>query len=148
MTIDKSKWFPELQRHGSGSTSQILSSHGGGASPSSMTDPGAVASPPSAANDDELQSSDDEFLGQSALLSESMKNMHLHPMLQKRFLGKSSGAKLVMAAIDLKSEYSMKDMDLHAIVGTKRPEFWTVLPVSCPKHNFDFFCVTLPCFRM
>lgn len=139
MTIDKSKWFPELQRHASGSTSQILSSrNGGGASPSSMTDPGAVASPPSAPNDDELESSDGEFMGQSALLSESMKNMHLHPMLQKRFLGKSSGAKLVMAAIDLKSEYSMKGIDLHTIMGTKRPEFWTVLPVSCSQYNLDF----------
>lgn len=132
MTIDKSKWFPELQRQGSGSTSQTLPPHNGVTSPSSMTDAGAAASPPSAANEDELESSDDEFMGQSVLLTESMNNMHIHPMLQKRFLGKSSGAKLVMAAIDLKSEYSMKDMDIRAIVGTKRPQFWTLLPVSTP----------------
>lgn len=127
MTIDKSKWFPDPS--GSGSSS-IMPAHNSVASPSSMTDPGGVTSPSSVINDDGLESSDDEYGGHSVLLTESMKNMHLHPMLQKRFLGKSSGVKLVRAAIDLKSEYSGKDMDLHESVGTKRPEFWTLLPVS------------------
>jgi hypothetical protein len=62
-------------------------------------------------------------------LVDQMQTLHIDPS-EKRFFGKSSGAMLVQAAIDLKQEYSGSNENVvHELLGAIRPEFWTIRPV-------------------
>jgi hypothetical protein len=74
------------------------------------------------------------------------KNLQQDPM-NYRFFGKSSGVVLVQTAIDLKNEYSGLPLGPHnkVLLGSKRPEFWSVRPVSadpsrCFRGSFHTEC--------
>jgi hypothetical protein len=65
-------------------------------------------------------------------LAHHMKTLHIDPA-ENRFFGKSSGAMLVQAAIDLKQEYTGKpEHSMAKILGARRPEFWTIRSVRNP----------------
>jgi hypothetical protein len=51
--------------------------------------------------------------------------------VHRRFFGKSSGAMLIQTAMELKKEYiGTDDTARIPFIGTQRPEFWKVNPVS------------------
>jgi hypothetical protein len=71
-----------------------------------------------------LPPSDDEFEQQT--IAESLKMLELNPK-HPRFLGKSSGAGLVQAALDVRTEFAGRDKGfVETIFQGKRPEFWSV----------------------
>ncbi|KAG6845260.1 hypothetical protein H0H87_011995 [Tephrocybe sp. NHM501043] len=66
---------------------------------------------------------------QHVLLADNIKNLKLGDGDQNRFFGKSSGAMLVHAAIELKNEYTGGNDDLRRpILGSKREQFWVARP--------------------
>ncbi|KAF5374528.1 hypothetical protein D9615_009070 [Tricholomella constricta] len=72
---------------------------------------------------------DDDFA--HVLLADDLKSLAIDTdaMEQNRFFGKSSGAMLVHAAMELKNEYTGGNDDIRRqILGSKREEFWTVRP--------------------
>ena len=77
-------------------------------------------------------------------LADHMKSLQIDPS-ENRFFGKSSGAMLVQAAIDLKHEYTgQRKHSIHGILGSRRPEFWTIRPVSVyPDCVLDRFLLTV-----
>ncbi|TFY75185.1 hypothetical protein EWM64_g8827, partial [Hericium alpestre] len=117
---------------GSNLTSSRMSSPGPNAGGSGEATPG----------NDELESSDDEYV-QTKLLQERMRELSINP-LQNRFFGKSSGVRLVQTALDLKSEYSGKEpQDAHADM-SRRPEFWTLHPWERVELHSDTGKYTYP----
>lgn len=76
---------------------------------------------------DDLFSDDDSA---HLILADNLKRLSIDPA-DYRFFGKSSGAMLIQTAIELKNEYTGSDHDLRrGVLGSKRPEFWTIRPVS------------------
>lgn len=74
-------------------------------------------------------------------LVDQMQTLHIDPS-EKRFFGKSSGAMLVQAAIDLKQEYSGANENVFGgLLGAIRPEFWTVRPV---RYQQPVYYTTFP----
>lgn len=68
-------------------------------------------------------------------LSDHMKNLHIESS-DNRFFGKSSGAMLIQAAIDLKHEYTgHQDLSIEGILGARRPEFWSIRPVRISLNS-------------
>ncbi|KAG6917730.1 hypothetical protein DXG01_001381 [Tephrocybe rancida] len=60
------------------------------------------------------------------LLADTIKRLNISDVDKDRFFGKSSGAMLVRAAMELKNEYTGRNDDLRRpILGAKREEFWT-----------------------
>ena len=82
------------------------------------------------------QCSDDEHdLEDFAKISirDDPKSLQQQDTMNYRFFGKSSGVVLVQTAIDLKNEFSglpLTHQPQKHIIGSKRPEFWNVRPVS------------------
>ncbi|KAA1476286.1 hypothetical protein DENSPDRAFT_806972 [Dentipellis sp. KUC8613] len=75
---------------------------------------------------DELDPSDDEYT-QDLLLQERIRSIQIDPM-HKRFVGKSSGVRLVRTAMDLKSQYSGADRKVDARNMVRRQQFWRLNP--------------------
>ncbi|KAG6840164.1 hypothetical protein C0991_008486 [Blastosporella zonata] len=82
---------------------------------------------------------------QHVILADNLKNLKLGDVNHNnRFFGKSSGAMLVHAAIELKNEYTGANVDIRRpILGSKREEFWTTRPWErlidgVPKASFIF----------
>lgn len=70
---------------------------------------------------------DDDF--SHLILADSFKRLSIDP-IENRFFGKSSGAMLIQTAIELKNEYTGRNDDIgRPILGSMRPEFWTIRPV-------------------
>jgi hypothetical protein len=70
---------------------------------------------------------DDDFA--CLRLEGSMKQLYIDS-IQHRFFGKSSGAMLVQAAIDLKHEFTgQSEGSAPGLLGARRPEFWTISQV-------------------
>lgn len=88
--------------------------------------------------DFEADSSDEEYQ-YSVLLPDEMKNISLEHQYPNRFIGKSSGVNLYRTALDLKSEYAGEAYD-HEPWNTRRPEYWSVLPVSSLVLAFQNGC--------
>lgn len=71
---------------------------------------------------------DDDF--SHVMLADQLQHLTVD-QVENRFFGKSSGAMLVQAAIELKNEYTGLDKDLKgSILSNVRPEFWVTRPVS------------------
>ena len=80
--------------------------------------------------DKDLDSSDDEqprMMG--ATLSERLERLEIDPGYP-RFMGKSSGLRLVKSAFALKNELSGNLHDHSRATAIRRPEFWSISPVS------------------
>ncbi|TFY61087.1 hypothetical protein EVG20_g7194 [Dentipellis fragilis] len=108
-------------------------------SPAPAGGSGARSSPTD--DTEELDPSDDEY-AQDLLLQERIHSMQIDPM-HKRFVGKSSGVRLVRTAMDMKSQYSgvNKKVDVHNMA--RRPQFWRLNPwernvVHDEKKHFAF----------
>ncbi|KAI0052329.1 hypothetical protein FA95DRAFT_1601990 [Auriscalpium vulgare] len=87
-----------------------------------------------------LDPSDDEYgETQMLLLQQSFNEMSV----SYRFFGKSSGARLVQTALDLKSEYSGKTRDKFSMA-TRRPEFWMLHPWERSTFKFEGRKYTFP----
>jgi len=77
-----------------------------------------------------LETSDDDYA--NLKLVDDLKQLELDAS-EHRFFGKSSGAMLIQTAIDLKQEYTGREIDLkRVILGQRRPEFWQPNTVSLP----------------
>ena len=74
--------------------------------------------------------SEDEFT--TVNISDNLRNRLAMDPMHYRFFGKSSGFMLIQTAIDMKKDYIGKDPtpQKKALIGSKRPEFWNVRPVS------------------
>ncbi|THH16874.1 hypothetical protein EW146_g3841 [Bondarzewia mesenterica] len=142
--VAKESWF----RDRSGSTMNATSAAPSATprripSPSPMATGSGSQSHSSPTVNAELEPSDDEY-GQTKLLQEHLKELSINP-LQNRFFGKSSGVRLVKTALDLKSEYSGKELEKDAFncLGSRRPEFWNLHPwersnLESEPRNFWF----------
>lgn len=81
-------------------------------------------------------SEDDEDDYTTVDISANLKERLQQDPMNYRFFGKSSGVMLIQAALDLKNEYTgnkAKDqpaVEVPVMIGQKRPEFWSVRPVS------------------
>ncbi|KAK7466198.1 Gypsy retrotransposon integrase-like protein 1 [Stygiomarasmius scandens] len=88
-----------------------------------------------------LETSDDDYA--NLKLVDDLKRLELDAS-EHRFFGKSSGAMLIQTAIDLKQEYTGREIDLkRVILGQRRPEFWqpntwenTFVEVEHPEYVF------------
>jgi hypothetical protein len=76
--------------------------------------------------DNDALSSSDEEAG-AVQLSYDMRKLSVDSTLQ-RFFGKSSGAVLLMTAMDVKNKYAHEEAP--KVFGVKRPEYWTAQPVG------------------
>ncbi|KAF8226986.1 hypothetical protein L208DRAFT_1406132 [Tricholoma matsutake] len=77
-------------------------------------------------------------------LSDHMKNLHIESS-DNRFFGKSSGAMLIQAAIDLKHEYTgHQDLSIEGILGARRPEFWSIRPWEKLSSRVEVPLFTFP----
>ncbi|KAG6899671.1 hypothetical protein C0993_008131 [Termitomyces sp. T159_Od127] len=75
---------------------------------------------------------DDDFT--HVILSDELKRLQISETEKNRFFGKSSGAMLVHAAMELKNEATGGQDDIRRpILGSKRDRFWMLAPVSCPS---------------
>ena len=81
--------------------------------------------------DHEPEPSDDEYVDTQMNRVQSLQDTLNDLSLNHCFFGKSSGANLVMTALDLKSEYNGNERD-HATLANRRPEFWTQDSVRVP----------------
>ncbi|PFH50026.1 hypothetical protein AMATHDRAFT_75846 [Amanita thiersii Skay4041] len=79
------------------------------------------------------------------ILADNLKGLSIDPA-EYRFFGKSSGAMLIQTAIELKNEYTGADQnDLkRAILGSKRPEYWSVRPWERSSAQFERPVYTFP----
>lgn len=116
-------WFPAMEAAPSRSnniTSSALSVSHGIIKPTVEDD--GLAPPES--------DSEDDFT--TVNISENLrKRLAMDPM-HYRFFGKSSGVMLIQTAIDMKKEFIGNDQNptKKVMIGSKRPEFWNVRPVS------------------
>jgi hypothetical protein len=79
---------------------------------------------------------DDDFVHMR--LAGAMRQLSMDP-IHHRFFGKSSGAMLAQAAIDLKRELTKQDDGPpERLLGARRPEFWNIRPVrtNVPPSGF------------
>lgn len=99
-------------------------------SPIRRIPPPTSVKPPIPVDLDDLQPSDDELA--HSTLAEGLKRLAVEPM-DARFLGKSSGAMLVQAAMNMKRELdgapeAKSAYDL--LPSSRRQQLWAPLPVS------------------
>jgi hypothetical protein len=83
------------------------------------------------------QCSDDERdledFAKISIRDDPKRSLQQQDTMNYRFFGKSSGVVLVQTAIDLKNEFSglpLTQKPQKPVIGSKRPEFWNVRPVS------------------
>ena len=83
--------------------------------------------------DHELDPSDDDYYPTTQMnVVRSLQDTLNELSLKHRFFGKSSGANLMLTALDLKSEYNGTNEREHAALANRRPEFWTKNSVRVP----------------
>ncbi|KAG6835735.1 hypothetical protein H0H93_015156, partial [Arthromyces matolae] len=75
----------------------------------------------------EFQVDADDFA--HVVLADNMKDLHINDVDKNRFFGKSSGAMLVHAAMELKNEATGSSNDIRRpILACRRDEYWVLQP--------------------